>query len=292
MTESIVSARNLGKTIKGQTILRDISVDVPPGSIVGVIGKNGAGKTTLLETLLGFSPPSTGDSKLFGEDSFRLPASIKGKIGFVPQQDELISLITGAQQLALTAALYGHWNKGLIGRLSQAWEVPLQRATQTLSVGERQKLSTLLAIGHDPELLVLDEPASSLDPIARRQFLGEVLEIAADHKRTVLFSTHIVSDLERVADRIWIVRAGTLAWQGDLDELKESVVRLNISTQQNLPAVLPLSNVLSQRVSGGRATAVVTHWSGEELGRLRQLLDADIEVEFLGLEDLFVEFHA
>jgi ABC-2 type transport system ATP-binding protein len=88
------------------------------------------------------------------------------------------------------------------------------------------------------------------------------------------------------------VRAGTLAWQGDLDELKESVVRLNISTQQNLPAVLPLSNVLSQRVSGGRATAVVTHWSGEELGRLRQLLDADIEVEFLGLEDLFVEFHA
>ncbi len=132
---------------------------------------------------------------------------------------------------------------------------------------------------------------ASLDPIARRQFLQEMIEISADHSRTVLFSTHIISDLERVADVIWILREGVIGWAGPLDSLKESVVRLSITSRRSLPAALPLTRALSQRVSGQRASAVVTHWCEDELLRLRQELDADIEVEPLSLEDIFVEFH-
>lgn len=290
--EAIVSARNLGKTIQDKTILHDISVDVSPGSVVGVIGKNGAGKTTLLEILLGFSPPSTGDSRLFGQDSLSLSSAVKGKIGFVPQQDELVNSLTGAQQLALNASLYRHWNSALMEKLKQAWEVPSNRLIQTLSPGERQKLSTLLALGHEPELLVLDEPAANLDPIARRQFLRELLEISANRERTVLFSTHIVSDLERVADQIWIVRSGALAWYGALDALKESIVRLNIRARGSLPASLPIRHVLSQQISGPQASAVVSDWDPEEIGTLQHALRAEIEVESMSLEDLFIEFHA
>ncbi|HEY4341665.1 MAG TPA: ABC transporter ATP-binding protein [Steroidobacteraceae bacterium] len=291
MTESLVKARGLGKTIAGKTILKDVSVDVRPGTVVGIIGKNGAGKTTLLEILLGFSPASSGSSQLFGHASFTLPGAVKGRIGFVPQQDELVNPITGRQQLALVAALHERWNRELIERLRSAWEVPLDRNIQELSGGERQKLSILLALGHEPDLLLLDEPMASLDPVSRRQFLQEIIEIASAQSRTVLFSTHIISDLERIADQIWIVRRGAIAWAGALDALKESVVRLTITARRPLPATLPMSTVLSWRTDGARATAVVTHWSEAEHARLRRELDADIEVEPLGLEDIFVEFH-
>jgi ABC-2 type transport system ATP-binding protein len=292
VTEPLVAARNLYKSIGSKAILRGISVSVSPGSIVGIIGKNGAGKTTLLEILLGFSPATTGSAQLFGHDSFTLPAAIKGRIGFVPQQDELVNLLTGRQQLALIASLHANWNEALIERLRAAWEVPMDLSIQTLSGGERQKLSTLAALGHEPELLMLDEPVASLDPISRRRFLQEMLEITADHTRTVLFSTHIVSDLERVADQIWIVRKGSIAWAGPLDTLKESVVRLRISARQVLPLQLPLPGALSQQIADRLATAVVTQWTEQQHLQLQSDLDADIEVEPLTLEDIFVEFHA
>jgi ABC-2 type transport system ATP-binding protein len=292
VTESLVTTRGLSKLIGQKPILRDVAVDVTPGSIVGIIGKNGAGKTTLLEILLGFSPASSGSSQLFGHDSFSLPAAIKGRIGFVPQQDELVNLLTGQQQLALIAALHGRWNAALIDRLQKAWEVPMDRIIQNLSGGERQKLSTLAALGHEPELLVLDEPVASLDPIARRRFLQEMIEITAERTRTVLFSTHIISDLERVADQIWILRDGAIAWAGPLDSLQESVVRLSINARRSLPSVLPLAGCLSQRVAGQRASAVVTQWTEQQQSRLQETLDAEIAVEPLGLEDIFVELHS
>jgi ABC-2 type transport system ATP-binding protein len=291
VTESLITTRGLGKTIGSKTILRDVSVAVSPGTVVGIIGKNGAGKTTLLEILLGFSPASSGTAQLFGHDSFTLPAAIRGRIGFVPQQDELVNPITGRQQLALIAALQARWNHELIDRLQSAWEVPLDQTIQELSGGERQKLSILLALGHEPDVLLLDEPMASLDPVSRRQFLQEIIEIASAQSRTVLFSTHIISDLERIADQIWIVRRGTVAWAGPLDDLKESVVRLTITSRAALPATLPVTAALSQQVAGQRANAVVMHWSDAEHARLRQELDADIEVEPLSLEDIFVEFH-
>jgi ABC-2 type transport system ATP-binding protein len=287
-----VTARNLGKTIGRKSILHDISVDVEPGSVVGIIGKNGAGKTTLMDVLLGFSPATSGSSGLFGHDSFTLPGDIRGRIGFVPQQDELVTMLDGQQHLEMAAALQGRWNRELTNRLQRAWELPMDRAVRQLSGGERQKLSILLALGHEPELLVLDEPVAALDPISRRQFLQELLAIAGSPGRTVLFSTHIVSDLERVADRIWIVRGGTIAWAGLLDELKESVVRLNVTARRALPQRLPLEGVISLRLAGHRANAVVSRWDESTLPALRKVLDADIDVEPLSLEDLFVEFHS
>lgn len=291
MSESLVTTRALGKRFGNKSVLHDISLSVAPGSVVGIIGKNGAGKTTLLEILLGFSPASNGRAELFGEDSFALSSASKTRIGFVPQQDELINLLTGRQQLALIAALRGRWNAPLIERLQETWEVPLDRLIQSLSGGERQKLSTLAALGHDPDLLVLDEPVASLDPIARRRFLQEMIALTEERTRTVLFSTHIVSDLERIADQIWILRGGTVAWAGPLDVLQESVVRLNITARQPLPRELPLSACLSQQVAGVRASAVVSNWNAQLQGQLQEQLAAEIQVEPLGLEDIFVEFH-
>jgi ABC-2 type transport system ATP-binding protein len=287
----IVAARHLGKAIAGRQILQDVSASVAAGSVVGVLGKNGAGKTTLLEILLGFSPASSGTAQVWGHDSFTLPASIKGRIGYVPQQDDLVALLTGAQQLALTASLYRAWDAALIEHLVKEWEVPLDRRISVLSGGERQKLSMLLALVHRPELLVLDEPLASLDPIARRAFLRRLLEITADQTRAVIFSSHIVSDLERVANEIWIVREGTMMWQGELDALKESVVRLHVHSQERLPARINVPNALFENVAGNSATISVRNWRAEEADALRTRIGAEIQVESLDLEDIFLELN-
>jgi ABC-2 type transport system ATP-binding protein len=209
----------------------------------------------------------------------------------VPQQDELVPLLTGSQQLALTASLYRTWDHALIERLAKEWEVPLDRRISVLSGGERQKISLLLALGHGPDLLVLDEPLASLDPIARRRILQQLLEITADQTHAVIFSSHIVSDLERVANQVWILREGRMAWQGDLDSLKESVVRLHLRSQQPLPERIGLAHTLHERVEGTTATISVSGWQPDETASLAKLLHAELEVEPLDLEDIFLELH-
>jgi ABC-2 type transport system ATP-binding protein len=291
MMDAVVSTQQLGKSIGTKTLLRDITVSVAPGNIVGILGKNGAGKTTLLDILLGFSPATQGTASLFGTDSFALTADTKRRIGFVPQQDDLIDSLTGAQHVSLSASLHRHWDSELIARLGNEWDIPLEHPVQALSGGQRQKISTLLALGHIPDLLVLDEPASSLDPIARRQFLQQLLDIAQAPSRTVLFSTHIVADLERVANKVWIIREGAIAWQGDLDTLKESVVRLRLHGHRPLPPSLAIDGVLSQRVDGVRANIVVGDWSESRHHELARHLNADVTVENLSLEDIFLELH-
>ena len=291
-SDAVLEARNLVKTIGGRAILNGLDIDVAPGQVVGLLGKNGAGKSTLIDSLLGFALPTAGSCRVFGEESNQLSAATKGRIGFVPQQDELITMMTGAQLLALTASFHRHWDRALIARLVQEWEVPLDRRIAVLSGGERQKLATLMALGHRPDLLVLDEPASSLDPVARRQFMQAVLDIASEPGRTIFYSSHIVSDIERVASHVWILREGRIAWRGELDALKESVVRLQLRAERDLPPQLALPGQLACVVTGRTATITLSGWQPAQLAEFEQQTASRIEVEALGLEDIFLAVHA
>ena len=286
-------ARGLGKSFYGKTVLEDVSFDVEPGDIVGVLGKNGAGKTTLLELMLGFTPPSAGSVELFGHASYRLPGSAKARLGFVPQQDELVNPLTAADQIGVIASFYPRWDDALVMRLARAWEVDLGERIKGMSVGQRQKLSILLALGHRPDLLILDEPVASLDPVARRQFLEQIIDVAADGARSVVFSSHIVSDVERLANKIWIVKDHRLYWQGDFDALKDSIVRLHLRAPRGLPDSLPIPNALTVQRNGVAATAVVRDWTAELHHDVADRLDRDVEVEIepLSLEEIFLELH-
>jgi ABC-2 type transport system ATP-binding protein len=291
MNEAIVTARDVTKLFGTKAALDGVSVDVFPGDIVGVLGKNGAGKTTLLETLLGFSPPSRGTVSVFGEDALNMSAAAKARIGFLPQLDEMFAMLNGKQHLAIVAAFHAGWDRALIERLIAEWSVPLTRRVDSLSVGERQKLAVLCALGHHPDLLVLDEPVASLDPIARRQFLQQLFAIAENEKRAVLFSSHIVSDLERAANKVWIVKDGKLNWHGDIDALKESVVRVHIRARAPLPTGLTVPKAVATRVAGTAATATIVDWQPTMADELAKRFDGSVEVEALGLEDIFLELH-
>jgi ABC-2 type transport system ATP-binding protein len=291
MSAPYVVAHNLSKSFNGVAVLDALSFAVEPGDVVGVLGKNGAGKTTLLELMLGFTPPTSGDVRIFGHESFRLPGAAKARVGFVPQQDELVNQLTVADQIGVIASFYPNWDDALIERLRLSWDVDLRQRIKAMSIGQRQKLSILLALGHRPDLLILDEPVASLDPVARRQFLEQIIDVSADGTRSVILSSHIVSDIERLANKIWILKDHRLFWHGDFDTLKESIVRIHIRAARPFAATLSIPNALSLQVDATAATAVVRDWDSELHESLRARLDAEIEIEPLGLEDIFLELH-
>ncbi len=286
-----IHAVHLSKKFGDKPVLHDLSFDVMPGDVIGVLGKNGAGKTTLLELMLGFTPPTAGEISVFGHPSRQMPGAVKRRVGFVPQQDELLDPLLVADQISLIASFYPNWNQDLVANLCSAWTINTGARIKTMSVGERQKLSILLAFGQQPDLLILDEPVASLDPLARRQFLEQLVELSTDERRAVVFSSHIVSDIERLANRIWILKEGQLNWQGELDTLKESIVRLHLHSANGLPASIELPGLLSWRRLDAGAVAIARDWTDQSQQALQRQLDCVIRVEPLGLAEIFLELH-
>ncbi len=286
-----VSLHSLQRKLGGVTILNGITAEVSSGQVIALLGKNGAGKTTLLETILGFGFPSAGDASLWGTKATAIDGDIKQRIGFVPQQDELLAGLNGNDHLELFKAFRKTWNQELVDRLVAEWQIPLDIAVGKMSVGQRQKLSILLAMAHEPELLILDEPVASLDPIARRQFLQQLVEIAADENRALIFSTHIVSGEERVANQVWMLRDGVLAYQGGLDELKETFVRVTLVFAQPFTQKIQWPNLIKQKNNTHQTQLTFNHWQAEMEQQLAQEFGAQVNVEYLGLEDIFLELN-
>ncbi|HSC66514.1 MAG TPA: ABC transporter ATP-binding protein [Cellvibrio sp.] len=286
-----VSLTNLQRQLGGITILKGINTQVLPGQVIALLGKNGAGKTTLLETILGFGFPSAGEATLWDVKATAIDGEIKQRLGFVPQQDELLAGLNGRDHLELFKAFRTSWNQALVDRLIAEWLIPLDISIGKMSVGQRQKLSILLALAHEPELLILDEPVASLDPIARRQFLQQLVEIAADENRAVIFSTHIVSDVERVANQVWMLREGVLAYQGGLDELKESFARVTLVANQPFTQKINWPHLIKQKNNGNQTQLTFERWLPEMEQQLAQEFAAQVHVEFLGLEDIFLELN-
>ncbi len=291
MNEPAVQASRLRKSFGPRDVLHDLSFEVRPGEVIGVLGKNGAGKTTLLELMLGYSTPSSGEVRIFGAESQRMPGDVKRRVGFVPQQDELLYQLTVAEQLRVIASFYPKWDHELISRLCGAWGVDPQARIKSMSVGERQKLSIMLPFGHRPDLLILDEPVASLDPLARRQFLEHLVELSAEGQRAVVFSSHIVSDIERLASRIWILKEGRLFWEGDLESLKESVSRLHIRFGGATVPNFEIPGVINQRAQAQSVTAVVRDWTPAIQQSFEERYSVTVEQESLGLEEIFLELH-
>lgn len=208
---------------KGPAVLDRLDWQLLPGQVVGLLGRNGAGKTTLLESLLGLREPDAGQVRLFGQDAQQLDDATRARIGYVPQQSDLFEAFSPAQLLAYFRSFYTRWNEAKVEGLMSRWAIPRDQPIRKLSGGEKQRLSIIRALAHEPDLLVLDEPVASLDPAGRRDFLRELVGDVLDRGATVVFSTHILSDLERVAFNIAFLTQGRIALQAPLDELLEQV---------------------------------------------------------------------
>ncbi|SEL26610.1 ABC-2 type transport system ATP-binding protein [Roseateles sp. YR242] len=266
-------------------VLNGLDWTLQPGQVVGLLGRNGAGKTTLLETVLGLREPEFGQVQLFGEPALTPSDALRARLGYVPQQSDLFEEFTADQLLRYFRSFYPRWNEAKVDGLMSRWEIPRNRSIAKLSQGQQQRLSIIRALAHEPDLLVLDEPVASLDPLGRRDFLRELVEQVLDRGTTVLFSTHILSDLERVAFNIAFLSGGKIALQAPQDALAEEV-RLLIGDDPRVRDTAKRHNgrVLTQREGKG-AVRWLVRFPADQVPQG----DAGLRCEALGLEDLFVE---
>ncbi len=215
---NVVEARGLGKRYGGRWALRDCSLAVPAGHVAALVGPNGAGKTTLLNLAVGLVAPSAGQVAVLGGRPAGSPSALDG-IAFVAQDAPLYRNLSAADMLHLTSNLNRRFDRvAAEARLSELG-IPLERKAGALSGGQQAQLALTLALGRRPRLLVLDEPVAMLDPIARHDFMATVLAAVADDNVSVLLSSHVLAELERVADYLVLLSHGRVQVAGEVDEL-------------------------------------------------------------------------
>lgn len=258
---------------RGRPVLEDLSFAAQPGSITGLLGRNGSGKTTLIHTSLGLRKAWHGEVQLFGHAAWDAPADVRRRIGFVPQQFHDFHWLTPSQCIDLVARFHPHWETQLVAELRERWALPEQRIG-TLSPGMRQCVAVLLAIGHRPDLLVLDEPVAMLDPGARRNFLRAIGDLNAQIEQTVILSSHICSDVERICSDVAILHGGRIVLHGAVDDLKEQVRRVS-----GMATPPPGGDVLAN--VGSRLW--LRNWRGHDLTAAARVDEFDLEELFLDM---------
>jgi len=292
MTDLIIETNQLCKSFKGKPALRGLDLQVPAGSIFGFLGRNGAGKTTTIKTLMGLLHADSGSAQVFGSpvaDADR-SVEIRRRIGFVTEDKELYPYMTVEQIIRFTRPFFPTWRDELAQRYMELFELPPKRKIPDLSKGMRSKLMLLLAISHQAELLVLDEPTDGLDPAATEDVLRELVAIAAASGTTIFFSSHQLVEVERIADHIGIIHRGKLVATGSLDDMKAQYQRLNVVLADSVspPAHWP-EGVESVRQEGRVLSILASHNVDAIVEQARAIPGSTVERFPVTLTEIFLE---
>jgi ABC-2 type transport system ATP-binding protein len=274
-----------------------LSLTVPVGSVFGFLGPNGAGKTTTIKALLGFRRPDGGSARVLGYDVVKESIEVQARVGFASEVNSLYEHMTVPQICAFCRDLSRSWDQALVDRYLGVFGVPEETKVRKLSKGQKAQLQLCLALGSDPELLILDEPTSGLDPVARRAFLKVLVGEVAAEGRTVFFSTHLLSDIEAVADTVGIIKDGTLLVSDDLDRLREMhgifrIVYAETPPTEEVQALRDLPGVMEVEREG-RGVRLRARGDLEAVYpalQTRPYRVLGVDVAGMSLEDIFVAY--
>jgi ABC-2 type transport system ATP-binding protein len=277
---AVIDARGLGKRYGRTWALTDCTLEIPAGHVVGLVGPNGAGKSTLLNLSVGLLAPTAGAIEVLGEVPAHSPEEL-GRVGFVSQDTPTYAALSVADHLRLGAHLNPTWDHAMAeARVEQLGLDPNQKAGK-LSGGQRAQLALTLAIAKRPELLILDEPVASLDPLARREFLQILMETVADQEVSVVLSSHLVADLERVCDYLVVLVASRVQIAGPVDDLLAEHRRL-IGVRRD-PTTMPANQVVIESSHTERQSTFLVRTADP-------IFDPAWTVEEIGLEDLVLAY--
>src|SRR5690349_12754897 len=254
--EPVIAVAGLSRRFKSKLALDDVNLNIERGQVFGLVGANGAGKTTLIKHVLGLLKAESGTVRVFGLDPVTDPVGVLSRVGFLSEDRDLPGWMRVDELIRYTRAFHRNWDAAYAGRLREQFQLdPVARIKQ-LSRGELAKAGLLVALAHRPELLVLDEPSSGLDPVVRREMLEAIVRTVADEGRTVFFSSHLLDEIERVSDRVAMMAGGRVVLQGRLDEILEAHFRLTLRFPEPLPVPPTLAGALHTTGSGLEWTAL------------------------------------
>jgi len=222
VSEAVISVSELTRRFRGKTALASVSLSLPRGAVYGLVGANGAGKTTLIKHVLGLLGAESGTVRVFGLDPVADPVGVLSRIGYLSEENDLPGWMRVDELIRYSRAFYAAWDDVYAEELRQRFALDPNAIVKTLSKGQKARAGLLIALAYRPELLVLDEPSSGLDPIVRRDILGAVMRTIADEGRTVLFSSHLLDEVERVADHVTMISQGRIVLSAPLEEIKRS----------------------------------------------------------------------
>ena len=290
-TEDLVVSYGRGRAVDG------LSLAVPVGSVYGFLGPNGAGKTTTIKALLGFRRPEGGVARVLGYDVVTESLEVRARVGFASEVNSLYEGMTVTRLCRFCRDVSRGWNQGLVDRYLGVFGLPKGTRVRKLSKGQKAQLQLCLALGGDPEVLILDEPTSGLDPLARRAFLKVLVGDVAAEGRTVFFSTHLLSDIEAVADTVGIIKGGRLLVSDEIDALREThglvrAVYAEAPPDEEMRALRGLPGVRGLEREGrgvrlrARGDVEAVEWALRD--RPHPVLDVD--VVGMGLEDIFIAY--
>jgi ABC-2 type transport system ATP-binding protein len=276
--------RHFGKTMA----LNDVSLNVPQGIVMGLIGENGAGKTTLIKHVLGLLKAKAGSVQVFGLDPVRDPVHVLGRIGYLSETRDLPEWMRIGQLMRYSQPFYPSWDQAYAEELRKTFELDSLQKIKTLSKGQRARTALLIAIAHRPDLLLLDEPSTGLDPIVRRDILSAIIRTVADEGRTVLLSSHLVDEVERVADSVAIIHHGQMVLIDSLNNIKETHHRLTLRFNEPQANAPRLSGALSC-VGGPLEWTFLCDGQIDQLKDAARTLNAHIvDQSTPTLEDIFI----
>ena len=288
----VIETRDLRKQYDGVEALRGLSLQVPKGSICGFLGRNGAGKTTTIKVLLGMAFPTSGEARVFGLPASTEQASvdIRRRTGFVSDDKELYNYLTVEETIRFTAGFFPRWRKDLEARYLQSFDLPGDRKVKALSRGMRTKLALLLALCRGAELLVLDEPTSGLDPAMTEEVLQALVSHVAREELTVFFSSHQITEVDQIADRVAIVDRGRVVVAGSLDDLRERYCRIQLVFDGDAPeAAFRSPGVERVRRKGRVLTLLSSAGSAAIVEESRALKPLSVDVVPVTLKEIFLE---
>ena len=288
MDQTVVDVNDLSRSFGARRALDAVSFQATAGQIYGLVGANGAGKTTLIKHLLGLLRASTGFVRVFGRDPVRDPVGVLGRVGYLSEEREMPEWMRIDELMAYTQAFHPTWDASYARELLETFGLDPAKKIKELSKGMRAQAGLVAAVAHRPELLILDEPSSGLDAVVRRDILDAIVRTVADDGRTVIFSSHLLEEVELMSDHVTMLHGGRVTLSGALDEVRHGYQRSRVRFAEHFDQPPVLDAALAME-GGGRTWSVVHSGSLEQFhhsvlalgGEVVDSRDATLEEIFL-----------
>ena len=289
MSEAVIQTNGLTKRYKKVLAVDNVDLEIPRGQVFALMGRNGAGKTSIIRMLLGLTPITKGSASVLGLDSARKHVAIRKRVGYVPEVHHMYRWMTIAEIARFTSAFYPTWSTQHCAELLDRFGLDPKKKIRELSRGMVAKVALTLALAHEPEVLVLDEPTSGLDAVVRKEFLQSIVHVAADEGKTVLISSHLLNDVERVTDRVALIDHGKIKLVEDMESLKSRMREIKVTFPDGQPEDIALDGIVALEKDRHEWLMVVENFSDELLPQVqKELPGATIIPRDLSLEEVFV----